>query len=539
MRRKIIVTSGLIYANGDLHLGHILEFILTDIWVRFQKLKGEECYYFSGEDTHGTPIMINAQKQKLSAEELIAKVRLPHLQDAQDFYINFDEYHSTNSAENLELTHTFYHRIKAKNDFLTKEIEQAFDPKINLFLPDRFVKGTCPKCGAQDQYGDNCESCGASYNPLELLNPVSTLSGETPVLKKTKHLFFNLANYQTFLKEWLPNVVPETLYRKLTEWFKAPLAPWDISRDAPYFGFPIPSLPNKYFYVWFDAPIGYLASAKAFSKKHALNFDLDWEPDSSTELYHVIGKDILYFHGLFWPAILKSAGYRLPNALKVHGFLTVNGEKMSKSRGTFILARDYLNLFDAEYLRFYLAAKLNGSVEDLDFNLEEFVQRNNSDLIGKIINIASRLSKFIARDFNDQLAAIDPQNELWQASLALIEPVNQAYEKSNFALVIKLTLKLADLTNQFIDQAKPWTLTQGSSTLHQVVSLGLNLYRQMILFLKPILPKLAEKSEKLLNDGQIFVWTDLNQPLTARKINKFETLMTRIDPKKVNLLIKP
>ncbi len=537
MRRKIIVTSGLIYANGDLHLGHILEFIQTDIWVRFQKLRGEECYYFSGEDTHGTPIMINAQKQNLTPEKLIAEVRISHIKDAEDFLINFDQYHSTDSRENLDLTNIFYQKIKEKNDLIEKEIEQAFDPKLNLFLPDRFIKGTCPKCKAADQYGDNCEICGSSYNPLDLIDPRSTLTGESPILKKTKHIFFNLANHQDFLQKWLPNIVPKPLYHKLTEWFKAPLEPWDISRDAPYFGFMIPNTEDKYFYVWFDAPIGYLASAKAFSKKNNLDFDEDWYQNSNTELYHVIGKDILYFHGLFWPAILKSAGYRLPNALKVHGFLTVNGEKMSKSRGTFILARDYLNCFDPEYLRFYFAAKLNGSIEDLDLNLEEFIQRNNSDLVGKIVNIASRLSKFIERDFNGYLASIDTKQELWKNSLELIDPIIQAYEKSNFAHAMKLILKLADLVNQFIDQQKPWTLPKNSVELHECVSLGLNVYRQIIIFLKPILPNLAQKSELLFNHPP-FAWEDLYKPLEKCKLNPFKSLMNRINKDKIDLLVK-
>lgn len=530
--RKILVTSALPYANGDIHLGHMLEYIQTDVWVRFQKMRGHECLYICGSDAHGTPIMLSAERQGTTPEALVAKNHQQHKTDCADFHIEFDNFYTTHSSENQALAEMIYTRLKERGDIITKTIQQAYDPLKNMFLPDRFVKGECPRCGTADQYGDNCEACGATYSPTELKNPVSVLSGAAPIQKESVHYFFDLPKYETFLKQWAAEHLQEQMRNKLDEWFAAGLQTWDISRDAPYFGFEIPGEPGKYFYVWLDAPIGYIASFKNFcAQQPSVNFDDYWQAGSAAELYHFVGKDILYFHALFWPAMLHGANLRTPNAIFAHGFLTVNGQKMSKSRGTFIKARTYLEYLNAEYLRYYFSAKLNSKVEDIDLNLEDFAQRVNADLVGKVVNIASRCASFITNHFSGQLAAQCSEPLLLKVFTEAGQTIAHYYETREYGRAVREIMELADKANQYINDQKPWALIKQPDTVtaaHEVCTLGINLFKILITYLKPILPVTAAKTEAFLNIAPL-IWEDSQTSLTNHFINPFSPLLQRIE----------
>lgn len=540
-QRKILVTSSLPYANGDLHLGHIIESIQTDVWVRFQKMRGHQCYYICGSDAHGTPIMLRAEKDKITPEELVKNTRLSHIKDYHDFLIAFDNFHTTHSVESQHWTETIYKKIKDNGDILVKTIEQAFDPAKNMFLPDRFVKGECPKCHTPDQYGDSCEACGATYSPMDMKNPVSVLSGETPITKNSEHLFFDLPKHAEFLKTWLQtgSHVQKSIAQKLNEWFEQGLQPWDISRDAPYFGFKIPGTENKYFYVWLDAPIGYIASfAKFCYENPAIDFDEFWEKNTDTELHQFIGKDVMYFHTLFWPALLHSANLRLPTSVYAHGFLTINGLKMSKSRGTFILARTYLNHFNPEYIRYYFASKLNNSLEDIDLNFEDFKQKVNSDLVGKLINIASRTAGFINKYFDGQLSNEICNEALYHEFTQAAETIAQHYEQRQYAAAMREIMRLADLANQYVNDQQPWAMIKNDEKKNEaqnVCTLALNLFRILIIYLKPVLPTLAKKVAEFLNVAD-FQWQDSLLPLLDHKINEYKMLMTRIEDQQITNL---
>ena len=538
--RKILVTSALPYANGSIHLGHLVEYIQTDIWVRFQKMQGHTAHYVCADDTHGTPIMLRAQKEGITPEALIEAVHKEHSADFKEFLVEFDNYYSTNAPENKELSQTIYRKLKANGKIATKTIEQFYDPVKNMFLPDRFIKGECPKCHAKDQYGDNCEVCGATYNPTELINAYSAVSGAAPVRKETEHYFFKLSECEDFLKEWTRSgTLQSEAANKMGEWFASGLNDWDISRDAPYFGFEIPDAPGKYFYVWLDAPIGYMASFKNLCAAEGLDFDEYWNEDSKTELYHFIGKDILYFHALFWPATLEYSGYRKPTQIFAHGFLTVNGEKMSKSRGTFITARSYLDhIKNPEYLRYYYAAKLNSSMEDIDLSLEDFVARVNSDLVGKYINIASRCAGFVTKKFNGRID--------WQGTSALLLEMQQAstkiadmYRQRDYAKALREIMYFADKANQFVAEEKPWELAKesnGDAKLGRVCAEALNLFRLLTIYLKPVLPQLAKDVEMFLNTRQL-TWADASSLLPiGHQINEYKHLITRIDPKAIEAM---
>jgi methionyl-tRNA synthetase len=538
--RKIIVTSSLPYANGDIHLGHMVEYVQTDIWARFQKLRGNQCHYICGIDAHGTPVMLRAAKEGIEPEALVEQMHAAHTKDFADFQVAFDNYYSTHSEENKSLTQDLYLRLKASGFISSKVIKQAFDPEKQMFLPDRFVKGECPRCGSEDQYGDSCDNCGATYSPLEMKNPKSALSGATPVEKESEHLFFDLPKSEEFLKEWMAaGHLQDSTTNKLKEWFEQGLQAWDISRDKPYFGFQIPETEDKYFYVWLDAPVGYMASFKNFCEANPeLNFDEYWNADSQTELYHFIGKDVVYFHSLFWPAVLKQANYRLPNGVFVHGFLTVNGRKMSKSKGTFIKARTYLNHLQPDYLRYYYASKLSNTVEDMDLNLEDFQAKVNSDLVGKIINIASRCAGFITKRFDGQLSSEVAEPELLASFTAAADKISEHYENRQYAAAMREIMRLADLANQYIADKEPWKLAKQEgkeNEVQQICSLGINLFRILIIYLQPVLPELAKKVEAFLNVDS-FVWTDSQQVLTNHTINKFKPLMTRIEETQVTAM---
>jgi methionyl-tRNA synthetase len=549
--RQILVTSALPYANGAIHLGHLVEYIQTDIWVRFQKLRGHECWYVCADDTHGTPIMLRAEKEGITPEQLIDRVHGEHSRDFAGFHIAFDNYYTTHSAETRFYSEDIYGKLKAAGLIEVRAIEQYYDPVKQMFLPDRFIKGECPKCGATDQYGDSCESCGAAYAPTELKDPYSAVSGAKPVLKSSDHYFFKLSDprCQAFLREWTrKGSLQHEAANKLHEWLgdagENKLTDWDISRDAPYFGFEIPGAPGKYFYVWLDAPIGYMGSFKNFCAQQGLNFDDYWKPDSKAELYHFIGKDILYFHALFWPAELQHAGYRTPTNVFAHGFLTVDGAKMSKSRGTFITAESYLQQgLNPEWLRYYFAAKLNGTMEDIDLNLDDFVSRVNSDLVGKFINIASRAAGFIAKQFDGKLLD-EAFHERFMGSLPELmiaaEEIAGYYEARDFGRAIRRIMALADQVNQYVDQHQPWKLAkQGGKEreLHVVCTMLINAFRLLALYLKPVLPKLAQRSEEFLNVAPLH-WRDAGHLLPpAHAINPYEHLMTRIEGKQIDALL--
>jgi methionyl-tRNA synthetase len=538
--RKILVTSALPYANGPIHLGHLVEYIQTDIWVRFQKMRGHQCYYVCADDTHGTPIMLRADKEGISPEQLIAQVEAQHRADFQEFGVAFDHYHSTHSEENKTLSSLIYLRLREAGHINSRTITQAYDPVKNMFLPDRFIKGECPKCGAPDQYGDSCEACGATYAPLDLKNAVSAISGEKPIEKDSVHYFFNLAHFSTMLGDWTKagHLQPE-VSNKMAEWLDNGLQDWDISRDAPYFGFEIPDAPGKYFYVWLDAPIGYMASFKALCAKQGLDFDAFWKLGGDTELYHFIGKDIIYFHALFWPAMLVGAGFRTPSAIFAHGFLTVNGEKMSKSRGTFIQARTYLEHLNPEYLRYYFAAKLSAGVDDIDLNFEDFTQRVNADLVGKVVNIASRCSGFINKRFAGILSSNCAEPVLFQQFVDANTEIAKLYENREFGKAMREIMALADKANQYIDEKKPWLIAKEEGRdleLNAVCSMGLNLFRLLTAYLQPVIPVLAANAANFLNIG-VEIWPNNVQPLLNHKINEFIPLMTRIEADKIAAII--
>ena len=538
--RKILVTNALPYANAALHLGHMLEYTQTDIWVRFQRMLGNECYYMSADDAHGTAIMLRADEKGISPEEHIAAMKTIHEDDFRDFMISVDNYHSTHSDENRELSELIYNRLVANDHIAKREITQAFDPEKNLFLADRYIKGTCPKCKTEDQYGDNCEACGATYSPTDLINPVSAISGATPVEKASTHYFFKLPEFTEFLKTWTrAGHVPTEIANKLSEWLDAGLQEWDISRDAPYFGFEIPDAPGKYFYVWLDAPIGYMAAFKNFCQREGVDFDTYWNKSSSAEVHHFIGKDIVNFHALFWPAMLESAGFRTPTKVCVHGFVTVNGKKMSKSRGTFINARTYLNHLEPEYLRYYYAAKLSNTVEDIDLNLEDFVQKVNSDLVGKVVNIASRCAGFVKKLNSGILADQIAEPALWQQFTDAEPRIAELYENLEYAKAMREIMALADAANEYIAAKEPWKLSKETDKESEVVdicSLGINMFRALIRFMKPVLPAMAEKAEIFLNDQ--LDWTAPLQPLLTHKIEKFKPLMQRIETESVNAMVE-
>lgn len=539
MTRKILVTSALPYANGSIHLGHLVEYIQTDIWVRFQKMRGVDCTYVCADDAHGTAIMLKAEQLGHSPEQQIANVKAEHEKDFADFNIGFDNYHSTHSPENQELSSMIYQRLKANGHIAVRSITQAYDPEKQLFLADRYIKGTCPKCKAEDQYGDNCEKCGATYSPMDLINPKSAISGATPVAKESDHFFFTLPAFNEFLKNWTrAGHLQDEMANKMSEWLDEGLQEWDISRDAPYFGFEIPGEPGKYFYVWLDAPIGYIASLKNLLDKTGGNWEEYWKPDSTAEVYHFIGKDIINFHALFWPAMLHSANLRTPTKIFVHGFLTVNGTKMSKSRGTFINARTYLNHLNPEYLRYYFAAKLTSSVEDIDLNLEDFTQRVNSDLVGKVVNIASRTAKFI-QNAGGILANEIADQALWQQFVDAGESIASHYENRDYSKAMREIMALADLANEYIATQEPWKLAKqpGAEVQTQAVcTLGINMFRALLTYLKPVLPGLTRDAELFL--GETLNW---NVPVSFRsgeKINEFKPLLTRIEKEKVDAMIQ-
>ncbi|AFI84383.1 methionine--tRNA ligase [Methylophaga nitratireducenticrescens] len=541
MQRKILVTSALPYANGSVHLGHLVEYIQTDIWVRFQKMRGHECHYVCADDAHGTPIMLRAQNEGITPEQLIADISKEHQADFAEFAIGFDNYHSTHSDENRQLASQIYLANRDAGHIESRTISQAYDPEKEMFLPDRFIRGECPKCGAADQYGDSCEACGATYDPTELKNPVSAVSGATPITKESKHYFFKLGNFEPMLREWTQgDHLQAEVGRKLGEWFDSGLQDWDISRDAPYFGFEIPDAPNKFFYVWLDAPIGYLASFKNYCDRTGVDFNEFMRADSPTEMVHFIGKDIIYFHALFWPAMLKGAGFRLPNRVYAHGFLTVDGKKMSKSRGTFIKARTYLNHLNPEYLRYYFAAKLNNTIEDIDLSLEDFQSRINSDLVGKVVNIASRCAGFINKRFDGKLSDALADEVLFKAFTDQAESIAKRYDNREFAQAMREIMALADKANQYIDERKPWVLAKEEgkeAEVQAVCSMGINLFRVLIAYLKPVLPRTAEQAEAFLKIDAL-QWTDIEKPLLSHNIEPFKPLMTRVEQDKIDAIIK-
>ena len=552
MTRKILVTSALPYANGSIHLGHMVEHIQTDVWVRFQKLRGHECHYCCADDTHGTPVMLAAQKQGIAPEDMIAKVREEHLADFTGFFIGYDNYYSTHSPENKQFSQDIYRALKANGKIESRVIEQLFDPEKQMFLPDRFVKGECPKCHAQDQYGDNCEVCGTTYAPTELINPYSAVSGAKPELRESEHFFFKLGECADFLKAWTsgnnphdgkPHLQPEAL-NKMKEWLgegeETTLSDWDISRDAPYFGFEIPDAPGKYFYVWLDAPVGYMASFKNLCDRIGIDFDEYFKADSQTEMYHFIGKDILYFHALFWPAMLHFSGHRAPTGVYAHGFLTVDGQKMSKSRGTFITAKSYLEQgLNPEWMRYYIAAKLNSKIEDIDLNLQDFISRVNSDLVGKYVNIAARASGFIAKRFEGRLKNVSGSALLAKLA-AESDTIAEQYENREYARALRDIMALADAVNEYVDANKPWELAKQEGQderLHEVCSELINAFTMLTAYLAPVLPKVAENAAKFLNLEAI-TWANTRETLGEHAINKYEHLMQRVEQKQVDDLIE-
>jgi methionyl-tRNA synthetase len=537
--RKILITSALPYANGPIHLGHLLEYIQTDIWSRFQKARGHQCYYVCADDAHGTPIMLKAQQLGLTPEQMIAQTAVEHQADFAEFLIGFDNYHSTHSPENQAFASEIYTKLDAGGYIKRRSISQLFDPEKQMFLPDRFVKGDCPKCGALDQNGDSCDVCGATYSPTELKNPKSVVSGATPVLKDSEHYFFDLPAFEQMLQDWTRGgALQSEMANKLQEWFKDGLQQWDISRDAPYFGFEIPGAPGKFFYVWLDAPIGYLASFKNYCDKTGIDFNQFWQLDSDAEVYHFIGKDIIYFHSLFWPAMLHGAGYRKPTSVFAHGFVTVNGAKMSKSRGTFIKARTYLEHLNPEYLRYYFASKLTSGIVDLDLNLEDFAQKVNADLVGKVVNIASRCASFISKKFNGTLSSDLAEPELFAEFIAQGDSIATSFEEREYARAIRDIMALADKANQYIDAKAPWVLAKDDNRqqeTHEVCSMGINLFRVLMHYLKPVLPNMAREVESFLNTE--LRWDNYQQPLLSHAVNPFKALMQRVDPVKVQAMV--
>ncbi|XGA78697.1 methionine--tRNA ligase [Halomonas sp. CH40] len=539
--RNILVTSALPYANGDIHLGHLLEYIQTDIWVRFQKSRGQACYYVCADDAHGTAIMLRAEQEGITSEALIERVSRDHQADFARFGVSFDNYHSTHSVENRYFSELIYTRLRDKGHIATRDIEQMFDPLKGLFLADRFIKGTCPKCHAEDQYGDNCEKCGATYTPAELINPVSAISGATPEVRSSTHYFFKLPDFAEFLQQWINDghVQPQ-IRNKLMEWFESGFNEWDISRDAPYFGFEIPDAPGKYFYVWLDAPIGYLASFKHLCEREGIDFDAFWQPGSDAEVYHFIGKDIVYFHALFWPAMLHGADFRTPTAVNCHGFVTVDGAKMSKSRGTFIKAATYADFLNPEYLRYYFAAKLTSKVDDLDLNLDDFAARVNSDLVGKVVNIASRCAGFVKKLGDSQLSANCAEPQMLARFIAAGDEIADDYEAREFSRAMRRIMELADEANTYIADAEPWVLAKQEGREQEVLdicSVGINLFRQLMVYLAPVVPAMAEQAQVFLN-LETLDWHSRHATLLGHTINKFKPLMTRVERDRIDAMIE-
>lgn len=542
-RRTITVTSALPYANGPIHVGHLVEHVQTDIWVRFLKMMGHDCVYVCADDTHGAPVMLHAEKLGIPPEELVANIAVEHQADFRDFYIGHDNYYSTHSDENRQLSEDIYLRLRDAGHIAQRDVAQAFDPEKQMFLADRYIRGGCPRCGAEDQYGDSCEVCGANYAPTELVNPKSVLSGATPVEKSSDHYFVKLADFEAVLQQWIGagHLQPE-VRNKLAEWFEDGLRDWDISRDEPYFGFRIPDTDNKYFYVWLDAPVGYMASFWDWLNQRsdqALSLAEFREQWNAREIFHIIGKDILYFHTLFWPAMLHGADYKMPDGVFGHGFLTVNGQKMSKSRGTFIKARSYLEHLDPEYLRYYFATKMGPGIDDFDFNLDDFAQRVNADLVGKVVNIASRSAGFISKRFDGRLAQQQADDALYRSFTAKSDELADLYEARNFSKAIREIMALADLANQFIDEQKPWVLAKEEGQeqrLHEICTSALNLFRVLMIYLKPVLPAMADKVENFLNAP--LDWSTLDAALLDHAINKFKPLMTRVDSDKVAAMVE-
>ncbi len=537
----MLVTCALPYANGSIHLGHMLEHIQADIWVRYQRMRGHQVHFVCADDAHGTPIMLKAQQLGITPEEMIAAVSKEHQADFAGFNISFDNYHSTHSDENRELAELIYGRLQAGGKIKSRTISQLFDPEKSMFLPDRFVKGTCPKCKSPEQYGDNCDSCGATYSPTELIDPKSAVSGATPVMKDSEHFFFDLPQFEKWLAEWVrgSGAIQEEMANKMQEWFESGLQQWDITRDAPYFGFEIPGAPGKYFYVWLDAPIGYMASFKNLCNKRGdIDFDSYWKADSEAELYHFIGKDIAYFHCLFWPSMLEGAGFRKPTKVNVHGYVTVNGAKMSKSKGTFIKASTYLNHLDPECLRYYYAAKLNSRIDDLDLNLDDFVARVNADVVNKLVNLASRNAGFIAKRFGGKLAATCAEPELYAEFANARTAIAEAYESREFSRAIREIMALADKANRYVDDKAPWVIAKqegADAELQAVCSVGINLFRVLMAYLKPVMPLLAERAEAFL--GETLSWDGVAQPLTNHQLAPFKALFSRIEPAKIEAMI--
>ena len=539
-QRRILVTSALPYANGSIHLGHLLEHIQTDIWVRFQRLRGHQCYSVCADDAHGTPVMLKAQELGITPEEMVAQTRDEHHQDLQDFLVDYDNYYTTHSPENKELCELVYNRLNDKGYISKRTISQLFDPEKEMFLPDRFVKGTCPKCDSEDQNGDSCDVCGATYSPTEVKNPRSVVSGATPVLRDSEHYFFDLPKFEPMLKEWIRSgAIQNEMANKLEEWFEQGLQQWDISRDAPYFGFEIPNAPGKFFYVWVDAPVGYMASFKNYANKHGINDDEFWQTGNDTELYHFIGKDITYFHCLFWPAMLEGAGFRKPTAVNIHGFVTVNGAKMSKSKGTFIKGRTYLEHLNPEYLRYFFASKLNDSVADIDLNFEDFVQKVNADLVGKVVNIASRCAGFISKKFDGKLSANIENPALLSEFQNAQAGIADAIENRQYHKAIRDIMALADKANQYIDAQAPWVTIKDESKqalTHDVCSMGIHLFRILMIYLTPVLPKLSQDAQYFLNDE--FTWDGIQDIKLSHSINKFKAMIQRVDVDKVNAMLE-
>ncbi|HAO88006.1 MAG TPA: methionine--tRNA ligase [Gammaproteobacteria bacterium] len=539
-QRKILITSALPYANGDIHLGHLMEAIQTDIWVRLQKLRGHDCVWVCADDAHGTAIMLSAEAQGMTPQQLIDQVNQQHQKDFADFLIGYDNFYTTHSEENRHFSESMYKAMDANGHIKRRAIKQLFDPEKNLFLADRYIVGTCPKCKTEDQYGDNCEACGSTYSPSELINPRSAISGAVPVEKESEHFFFDLPAFKDMLQQWTRSgALQDQVANKLSEWLDEELQQWDISRDAPYFGFEIPGAPGKYFYVWVDAPIGYMASFKNYCDREGVDFDSYWQTDSDAELYHFIGKDIINFHTLFWPAVLTSSGYRTPTAVFAHGFLTVDGTKMSKSRGTFVNARTYLDHLNPEYLRYYLAAKLSAGIDDLDLNLEDFALRVNSDLVGKVVNIASRCAGFINKGFEGRLAEQPDNLELLQGIQSIKAEVTAHFESREYGKAIRLIMAQADRANQYINDKEPWVIAKTdkqSAELQAICSTGINAFRLLLCYLKPVLPAMTEKAEAFLNVEPL-QWDDVDHLLTGHRLNKFQPLITRVETDKIQAMI--
>ena len=540
--RKILVTSALPYANGSIHMGHLVEYLQTDIWVRFQKLRGHKCTYVCASDAHGTPVMIKARELGISPEDLTERISAEFVTDFAAFGVDFDNFHTTHSPENEALVIEIFEALQKVGDIYTRTIEQAYDEKEDMFLPDRFVRGTCPRCDSEDQYGDACEVCGATYSPADLIDPVSVLSGTIPVKRDSEHYFFRLSKYEKRLKAWLASAkLEKSILAKLEEWFDAGLRDWDISRDAPYFGFRIPGTDNKYFYVWLDAPVGYLASFKHLcDRRDDLDFDEYWRPGHDTEVYHFIGKDIMYFHTLFWPAVLEGAGFRTPDCVFAHGFLTVNGKKMSKSRGTFINARTYLDNLNPSYLRYYYAAKLGPTTEDIDLNLDDFIARVNSDLVGKLVNIASRCAGFISKNFDGKLAHSLHDNVLFGQVAGASGSIAEHYEKREYSKAMRMIMAFADEANRYIDDKKPWIMIKDEKTaadVQAVCTQGLNLFRSLMIYLAPVLPAVADEARVFLGERN-WHWSDAETPLLGTSINKFKPLLTRVEAEQVSRMVE-